>query len=124
MNNVIKKIKSGASTHIKLIIESIIGVLLAVIFGYLLDALFPEPTQDESFERTILLVSGQLLIDSFIVWGVIYFVSEYLNRFDQETYEGMTGYLLFTVVFFLVQTQLLARFERIYKDIFNRSIDI
>lgn len=100
----------------KLIVETVIGAFLGITLGFFIDVIFKEPSADEKPGQTIGWIILQVFVDALIVWWIVYLVSEYLNRFDQDEYEGMVGYLIFGILFFLVQTQLLARLNKLYSD--------
>ena len=114
--------QSHIQRHINLTIETLIGAFSGIFLGYLVDFIFPEPKKDEKIGETVGWVILQIFVDSLIAYWVIFLVSEYTIRFNQAKYEGMVGFLLFGILFFLVQVQLLNRLSVIYSKITGRSV--
>jgi len=93
-----------------LLIDIFLFSFLAVIFGILVDAIFPEPGENETFTETCILLILQILLDGILVY-ILGFGYESVVQRDPDLYYGFT---IFTVIFFLVQLQLLSRLRILY----------
>lgn len=117
----IDKSKRHFSAHIKLMSETFLGALLGVLLGFFVDLIFPAPRATEKVGATLGWVILQLFIDALLIFYIMLLAVRF-NFFNQDDVEGMIGYLVFTILFFLVQTQLTARLNKLWKDISGRNL--
>lgn len=90
--------------------DCFIAIIMGILLGFIIDFIFPFPKKIDSFTRAFLLTVIQLTIDGFIVYyySIIF---EYLFKNESDAFRGFT---VFSVLFFLVQMQLLQRLDYLY----------
>jgi hypothetical protein len=99
--------------------DALIFSVIGIVLGFLIDFIFPEPHTTESHALAFFYVILQIVIDAFIV----FFISElYTMVFGQEA-DTYIGFSVFTVIFFLVQVQLLQRLNNLYTGITGTSFE-
>lgn len=102
----------------ELFLDIVVLTYMAMFFGFLVDIIFPTPNPREPFHRTFALLWIQILVDALIC----VFVAkgwEQLVDHDPDEYYAFT---IFTVVFFLVQTQLFDRLTIFYHTVTGRIL--
>ena len=99
--------------------DCFIAIILGIILGFLIDIIFPFPRNIDSFWKAFFLTIIQLTVDGFIVYyySIIF---EYFFKNDSDAYRGFT---VFSVLFFLVQIQLLQRLQYLYLKITGTSFE-
>ena len=102
-----------------LLLDMLVFIFLAVIFGVVIDTIFPSPHEKENVWKSFFMFLVQVFIDSIVIFflGRLY---EKLVKRDPDLYYGFT---LFVVLFFIVQLQLVTRLKIIY-EFLNPSIQI
>ena len=108
-------------TKIKMYVETLIGAILGIVLGFIVDLLFSSPNTDESVSRLIFMILLQVIVDATIIFLVM-MAMEKFKMFNQDELEGMVGYLIFTVLFFMVQTGLLMRMRMLYHQITGKTL--
>lgn len=108
--------------HFKMIIyvirDSIIFGSLGIIFGLLIDLIFSRPKSEESLIQALVLVFVQLIICGIIIYFISLFYESAFG-YNADEYIGLT---IFTVIFFLVQVQLLDRISEVFDIISSTNI--
>lgn len=99
--------------------DALLFSVLAVILGFLIDYLFPLPNKNESTLKTIFLIALQIVIGAITVYLVAE-IYTYIFGYDPDRYFGFTMY---TVVYFLVQIQLLYRLNMLYIKMTGKSFE-
>ena len=96
-----------------LLIDTFIFGLSGLILGFVVDEIIPQPKKDEKIYASIFFI----LLQIFVCISVIYFVDlgyeSIFGRDSDETF-GMT---MFSIIFFISQTQLYVRTNRLYKSL-------
>ena len=100
-----------------LIVDTILFTLLAIFLGFAVDYIFPTYTSDELPLKSFILVMIQVTVGVVITFALMGIYEHYTSR-DADSFLGET---VFVVIFFLVQTQLLARLDNIYFHLTGRS---
>ena len=108
-------------TRIKMYIETLVGALLGIILGFIVDMIFTSPNNDESVTKLVFMITIQVVVDATIIF-IVMMGMEKFKMFDQDRIEGMVGYLIFTVLFFMIQTGLLMRMRLLYHKLTGKTL--
>lgn len=92
--------------------------IAAIIFGMLLDIIFPIPKSDEPIVKTVLLLFSQILISAMFIFIVGYLYTSIFGR-DPNSHLGMTVFIL---IFFLLQSQLFTRLSYLWFKITGKKL--
>ena len=115
------KHENNHKTRIKMYVETLVGAVLGIILGFIVDLLFSSPNTDESITRLIFMIFLQVIVDATVIFLVM-MTMEKFKMFNQDELEGMVGYLIFTVLFFMVQTGLLKRMRMLYHKLTGKTL--
>jgi len=103
---------------IRVIFDAFIFGLIGIILGFLIDLVFNEPNINDSTFSLFSLSMIQIVVTIFIAYLVDSTYIELIG-IDSDTFLGFTA---FTIIFFLVQQQLLRRLSLLYKRLTGRNI--
>lgn len=103
---------------VRVIFDAFIFAVLGIILGFLIDMIFPEPNPNDTTARLIMLTLAQIVITIYITFVVD---ETYIELFgvDSDTFLGFTA---FTIIFFLVQQQLLTRLKIVYNRLTGKDL--
>lgn len=105
-------------TGLEILIDTLVFVSLAIIFGYTIDVLFPAPG-DESFIKSLGLIYLQIFLGIVILYTIDSLYLKLTGR-NSKTYFGINVY---SVLFFLVQKQLGARLIKVFDTLNKYLVD-
>ena len=105
----------------RLYLEAMVVVVVAVILARIIDLLIPMPKPDEPPWKTRLMILLQLFIDVTVVFVVLVLMNR-RGFLLQDSPVGIVAFMLFLTVFFLFQHQLTVRMDRLQtKKVFGRK---
>lgn len=110
--------RANLKGHFYVFRDSILAIIFGIVLGFVLDIFFPEPKKSENFWTTTFLLGLQILISGFI----LYYYSVFYYYFYGSEVDTYLGFSVFSVIFFLVQTQLLNRLDLIYKHMSGKDL--
>lgn len=94
-----------------------LAALVGITCGFVIDLFFPVPSREESAFRLIIMIIFQILISSFILF---YLAQLYIIVFRTDP-DFHYGFSIFSVIFYLVQVQLLDRLNILYYKITGKN---
>lgn len=103
---------------VRVIIDALFFTFLGIFLGFLVDLVFPEPKESDSTVFLIILTFVQIVLTIYISFLIDSVYSDLIG-IDSDTYLGFTA---FTIIFFLVQQQLLTRLAIVYNRLTGRKL--
>lgn len=101
-----------------IIVDTLFFMWMSIMLGFFVDSLIPDTNPDESLSSSFFWITIQILLDIILLYALDLLYTCVVKR-DTNMYYGLD---MFTVIFFLVQTQLFTRLNLIYTHVMRRSL--
>lgn len=95
-----------------ILFDALIFIILALVGGFLMNKIFPLPSIDETPLQNVLWLMLQLIVAAFYIYQVDRIYSSIVRR-ERNQYFTI---ILFNLIFFLVQGQIILRLLEFYKS--------
>ena len=105
--------KAIVQEGLRVFVEAFLASIAAIIMGYLVDLIFLNTKASTRWIQAVALLMAQLALDVIIIWLVL-LLSHHVRKMMPDRREGMIGFLVFTVIFFVAQPTIARRIAYIY----------